>query len=87
MGYGADNIYGGFENKWETEDGVVFELDPDRYPRYRQYYLSLDVDWTKIPTRHRWLKLSLRALNFLKVPAPALELNTLGKAQFHFLHW
>ncbi len=87
VGYGAGNIYGGFENKWETEDGVVFELDPDRYPRYRQYYLSLDVDWTKIPTRHRWVKLSLRALNFLKVPAPALELNTLGKAQLHFLHW
>lgn len=87
VGYGADNLYGGFENKWETEDGAVFELDPQRYPRYRQYYLSLDVDWTKIPTRHRWLKTTLRALNFLKLPAPALELNTLGKGHFHYLHW
>ncbi len=87
FGYGANNLYGGYENKWETEDGVVFELDPDRYPRYRQYYLSLDVDWTRIPTRHRWLKLSLRALNFLKVPAPAFEMTSLGKARFHYLHW
>ncbi|MBI1226548.1 MAG: DUF2279 domain-containing protein [Bacteroidetes bacterium] len=87
VGYGAGNLYGGYENKWETEDGVVFELDPSRYPRYRQFYLSLDVDWTRIPTKKRWLKLSLRALNFLKVPAPALELNTLGKTDFHFLHW
>ncbi len=87
VGYGAGNLYGGFENKWETEDGLVFELDPDRYPRYRQYYLSLDVDWSKIPTKHRWLKVSLRALNYLKVPAPALEWNSLGKAKLHCLHW
>ncbi|MCF8244359.1 MAG: YfiM family protein [Saprospiraceae bacterium] len=87
VGYGAGNLYGGYENKWVTEDGVVFELDPERYPRYRQYYLSLDVDWTRIPTRHRWLKVSLRALNFLKVPAPVLEFNSLGKAHFHYLHW
>ncbi len=87
VGYGAGNLYGGFENKWETEDGFVFELDPERYPRYRQFYLSPDVDWSKIPTRHRWLKATLRALNFLKLPAPALEVNTLGKARFHYLHW
>lgn len=87
VGYGAGNLYGGYENKWETEDGVVFELDPERYPRYRQFYLSLDVDWTKIPTKKRWLRLALRAVNFLKVPAPALELNTLGKTRFHYLHW
>ncbi|MCU0346657.1 MAG: YfiM family protein [Saprospiraceae bacterium] len=87
LGYGAGNMYGGVENKWESEDGVVFELDPVRYPRYRQCYLSLDVDWTRIPTRHRWLRAVLKSLNFLKMPAPAFELNSLGKARFHYLHW
>lgn len=87
VGYGAGNLYGGTENKWETEDGFVFELDPERYQRHRQFYLSLDVDWTRIPTKRRWLKLVLKSLNFLKMPAPALEVNTLGKAKFHYLHW
>ncbi|MCC6725757.1 MAG: DUF2279 domain-containing protein [Saprospiraceae bacterium] len=87
FGYGAGNLYGGTQNRWETEDGVVFELDPVRYPRHRQYYLSLDVDWSRIPTKRRWVKVALKALNFLKMPAPAFELNTLGKARFHYLHW
>lgn len=26
-------------------------LNEEEYPRYRQYLLSLDVDFTKIPTR------------------------------------
>ncbi|MBI5914965.1 MAG: DUF2279 domain-containing protein [Bacteroidetes bacterium] len=87
VGYGAGNIYGGFENKWTAADGTVFEPDPDRYPRYRQFYLSPDVDWSKIPTRHKWLKFTLGLFNFLKFPAPAFEMNTLGKAKFHYLHW
>ena len=87
FGYGADNLYGGFENKWETADGAIFELDPQRYPRYRQYYLSLDVDWTRVPTKKRWVRLAFRAINYLKIPAPAFEVNTLGKTRFHFLHW
>lgn len=86
-GYGAGNIYGGFENKWTTEDGATFVLDPEVYPRYRQFYLSPDIDWTKIPTRHRWLKFTLGLLNWVKLPAPALEMNTLGKMKFHYLHW
>jgi hypothetical protein len=87
FGYGADNLYGGTQNRWETEDGVVFELDPQRYPRHRQYYLSLDIDWTKLPSKRPWVRVLLRGLNFLKMPAPAFELNSLGKARFHYLHW
>jgi hypothetical protein len=87
LGYGAGNIYGGFENKWTTEDGRVFSLDPSTYPRFRQFYLSPDIDWTRIKTRHRWLKTGLSLLNWLKFPAPALEVNTLGGLKFHALHW
>jgi hypothetical protein len=87
LGYGAGNIYGGFENSWTTEDGATFALDPGRYPRYRQFYLSPDIDWTRIPTRHRWLKFTLGLFNWVKFPAPALEMNTLGKVKFHYFHW
>ncbi len=87
VGYGAGNLYGGTENRWSTEDGVVFELDPQQYPRYRQCFLSLDIDWTKLPTKRPWVKVLLRGLNFLKMPAPAVELNSLGKTKFHYLYW
>ena len=87
FGYGAGNLYGGFKNEWTTADGVTFALDPARYPRYRQFYLSPDIDWRKIPTRHRWLKFTLGLFNWVKIPAPALEMNTLGKVKFHYLHW
>ncbi len=87
LGYGAGNIYGGFENKWTTGEGANFELSPAAYPRYRQFYLSPDIDLTKIPTHSRWLKFALGLIHWLKLPAPALEVNTLGKVKFHYLYW
>ncbi len=87
FGYGAENLYGGYENEWTTEDGSTYRLDPNLYPRYRQFYLSPDIDWKRIPVRQRWLKFTLGLFNWLKFPAPALEVNTLGKMKFHYLHW
>lgn len=55
------------------------------FPRYRQFYLSLDVDFTRIPTRSRALKAIFNILNLIKVPFPALEYNTQGKFKFHYL--
>ena len=87
VGYGAGNIYGGFENSWTTDEGVIYVLDNEKYPRYKQFYLSPDIDLTKIPSRHRWLKLILGVVNWIKIPAPALEINTQGKVKFHAVHW
>jgi hypothetical protein len=87
FGYGANNLYGGFENTWTDDSGATYVLDPAAYPRYRQFYLSPDIDWTRIPTRHRWLKFVLGLFNWVKFPAPAFEVNTLGKLKFHTLYW
>ena len=86
LGFGAGNIYGGFGNAWTTEAGT-FVLDQGDYPRFHQFYLSPDIDFTRIPTRHRWLKFTLELLNWIKIPAPALEINTLGKARMHAIYW
>lgn len=83
VGYGAQGLYGGFENQWE-KDGVKYELD---LPRYRQWYLSLDVDLSKIDTDNYLLKTLLSVLNIIKIPAPALEINTLGEVKFHLIHF
>ncbi len=66
FGYGADGMITGNE-----ENKEVF-LTP-RSKRSRQFYLSLDVDLTKIDTKSHFLKTIFSILNILKVPAPTLE--------------
>ena len=83
VGYGAQGLWGGFENKWNEGD-QRYELD---IPRYRQWYLSLDIDLTKIDTDNYFLKTILSVLNIIKVPAPAVEINTKGQIKFHLLHF
>ena len=87
VGYGAGNLYGGFGNSWTDEAGLSYQLPAADFPRYRQLYLSFDIDLKRIPVRRRWLKSALSILNFLKFPAPALEWNTLGKVRFHPLYF
>lgn len=87
VGYGAENLYGGFENTWTSDAGFQYAIDGQAFPRYRQFYLSLDVDLSRIRTRSRFLKTLLHTLNWVKIPAPALEINTLGKVKMHYLYW
>ena len=65
FGYGIQNMVSA-----ETEKSRLLGYTP-----YRQYYLSLDVDFRRINTRKKWLKTLFFMLNTLKVPAPALEWN------------
>lgn len=87
VGYGAENLFGGFANDWEDDNGAKFSLDTDLYPRYRQFYLSPDIDLSRLPVRSRFVKALLGIANFIKIPAPALEVNTLGKVKLHALFW
>ncbi len=67
-GYGAeDMLYA--RDRQNLDAG----LDP-----YRQYYLSLDIDFTAIPTRSKFLKTVLKVVNIIKVPAPAIEFSKKG---------
>ncbi|MBU0763941.1 MAG: YfiM family protein [Bacteroidetes bacterium] len=68
IGYGADGMIGGTENPDEINGAPL-----PYFQRYRQYYLSLDVDFSKIKTRYAALNLLLKGVNYLKVPFPALE--------------
>ena len=88
LGYGAGGMYGGFENSWYDDNGNL--VDRTDIPRFRQFFLSPDVDFTKIPARGRFGKVCLYLLNVFKMPAPALEFNTEGEIIFHpifFLNW
>jgi len=68
FGYSADGMTGGAENV------LIYENNPiPLFERKRQYYLSFDIDFTKIRTKSKFLNTCLAAVNCLKIPFPAIE--------------
>ena len=82
VGYGIENVFGAESNTWEDDNGNSFSI-PSSYERHSQFFLSLDIDFERIPTKHKWLKAVFSVLNIFKVPFPTLEVNTLGQVKFH----
>jgi len=78
IGYGAEGMTGANSNPASSGGQPVPEFTP-----YRKFFLSVDVDLTRIRTRSKVLKAVFNVLGFIKIPAPALEYNTLGKFRFH----
>jgi hypothetical protein len=78
FGYSAEGMIGANTNP-PTIGG---EPVPD-FPRYRQYFLSLDVGLPRIKTRSHFLKFLLNGLGFIKIPFPALEFNKEQGVVFH----
>jgi hypothetical protein len=74
VGYGADGMFGGFENKW-TDSDPGFPIDRTDIKRYRQWYLAPDIDFSKIRTNKKAVKVLLDFLNCFKIPSPALQLS------------
>jgi len=84
FGLGAENVYGALYNNYTDPYGRVVSIN---LPRYQQFYLSVDLDLDKIPTKNPLLKSLLRAINLFRIPAPALEWNTQGAFRFHPFKW
>ncbi len=78
IGYGASGMLGANSNPPEYNGNPL----PD-YPRVRKYYLSLDIDLSRIKTRHTGLKFLLNFLGFIKIPFPTLEYNKEQGFVFH----
>jgi len=83
FGYGAEGMFGGYENLAKDGDGNI-TFDRRDIKRYRQWYLAPDIDLTKIKTKSKFLHSVFTALNSLKVPAPALEFSN-GQLKFKAL--
>ena len=84
VGFGGENIYGAAYNNYYDKEGRVTSIG---LPRYKQFYLSLDINTALIPTKSRFLKTIFSAINIIKFPAPTLEFNTLGEVKFHPMRW
>jgi uncharacterized protein YfiM (DUF2279 family) len=72
VGYGADGMIGAFNNN----------LYPN-IKRKRQYYLSLDIDLTRIKTKSKFANTLLGAFGFIKFPLPTVEFNQGGITKFY----
>lgn len=83
FGYGADGMLGAFYNNVAVIDN---EGNVTEFPRQRQYYLSLDVDLSKIKTKYKFVNAVFNAFNILKIPAPTLEFQN-GKTKFYYFYF
>lgn len=78
VGKGAQNMY------LETRQLELDSLNGfyDRGERYHQWYLSLDIDLTHIPTKNKVLKSLFLVSRFIKLPTPTLAYNKVNGMQF-----
>lgn len=79
IGYGAENMLYG--NKQEAS------LERYTQNAYRQFYLSLDVDLTKIQTKSPFLKTLFAVFNTIKVPAPTLQYDAKNGLKAHVFYF
>ena len=79
-----------------SANGMIYEFNnPTFYKRkpfphlerYRQYILSLDVNFSKIPTKKKWVKTVFKTINLIKFPFPALEINRIDGVKFNPLYF
>jgi hypothetical protein len=72
VGYGANGMIGAANNNMviTDKDGRVLNFN-----RYRQCYLSLDADLTRIKTKSKVLKTIFSCLNIIKIPFPNIEFS------------
>lgn len=79
VGYGVNGLLYGESN--------LQQLNFPNQKRSRQFYLSLDVDLTKIETKSEFLKQIFNVFNVVKVPFPTIEINGNGKLVGHFIYF
>jgi hypothetical protein len=85
FGYSPENVFGGFSNVWREGD---FTYDASTIaPRYRQYVLSFDVDFERVPTKSPVLRTFLHLINHVKFPAPALSYGSESGFVGHWLYY
>ncbi|RBN51992.1 DUF2279 domain-containing protein [Flavobacterium psychrolimnae] len=80
LGYGAEGMITG-----RTENTTAFLASNPR--RFRQFYLSLDVDLTKIKTNSHFLKTVFSVFNTVKIPAPTIEFVRFNEVKYHFIYF
>jgi hypothetical protein len=82
IGYSGQNMLGATSNPVYVNDIELPELE-----RYRQFYLSPDINFLRLTSELPWLNMTFKAVAFIKVPAPAIEYNKINGFEFHWIHF
>ncbi|WP_299386463.1 DUF2279 domain-containing protein [uncultured Lacinutrix sp.] len=80
VGYGGEGMLSGNE-------GLIVDNMLVKQNRQRQFYLSLDMDLTKIKTDSELLKSIFSVFNSIKVPFPTVEFNGKSGVKFHSVYF
>jgi len=79
FGYGADGLLSG-NNEPNNQDFTD-------HRRIRQFYLSFDIDFSRISVKSGLLRVFFDVINVLKMPFPALEFNNYGTIKLHSIYF
>ncbi|WP_452603378.1 DUF2279 domain-containing protein [Pontimicrobium sp. MEBiC06410] len=79
FGYGGEGLLAGTKAKQIELFG--------QHNRRRQYYLSLDIDLTKINTNSHILRTLFSIFNVVKVPLPTVEFTDKNDLKFHAIYF
>ena len=80
FGYGGDGMIGE-----KTENSSL--ISTPKPENFRQFYLSLDVDLTKIDSKSHFLKTLFSVFNTIKIPAPTLQYSTNSGFKFYAFYF
>lgn len=81
VGFGAENLFGGFENVWQ-DGSDSFEYQA---PRFRQFYFGPDIDFAQFNPRSHWVKTLFSVLNVYKLPMPSVEYSQVNGWSYNLL--
>lgn len=80
FGYGAEGMISG-----NVQDDIPISVENPE--RYRQFFLSFDVNLAKIDTKSHFLKTIFSVFNTIKIPAPTLEYSANKGFKAHALYF
>ena len=79
FGYGAEGMLTGSSEPNYSE--IHYQN------RARQYYFSLDVDLSRIPTKSHALRTLFDVLNVIKVPFPTISFDEENGLKLHYIYF
>lgn len=82
FGFGAEGMTGGRKNSNVFEGKNIPEFE-----RYKQYYLSIDIELHRIQTNSKFLNSVFKLINIIHLPSPAIELSKGHKPLFRPLYF
>ncbi|UUF14522.1 MULTISPECIES: DUF2279 domain-containing protein [Flavobacterium] len=80
FGYGAEGMISG-----NVQNDIPISVENPE--RYRQFFLSFDVNLAKIDTKSHFLKTIFSVFNTIKIPAPTLEYSANKGFKAHALYF